>query len=422
MKTEEAGVKYKYAFANNLVIDIDSDLATQGRDYKCISCGEPMGAYKGVKQVHHFRHRKECINCLHETYLHKLAKYFFQQTYNNCLTNNIPYFIEYRVPANCHACKEHGPCCFENFSSKKVDLTQYFKYIDLEVRDSGFVPDIRLSNGKDSLFIEIAVTHFAEENKTGSEMRMVEIHIDNDQSDIDLIKSCRLSENDNRIIIFNFRRDPIDLNDLKYCNKSVGYFILHSSGKSVVKHMPVPSFESKPPSKIYVEEIHCLKNEDIPLVEGDGSLSSAFVDIVGKVFKNGMKVYNCWLCQSHCLRYRYYESFCRRHKSIIDNCNKAAECCEYRPIESVPECGLEEAAMIQAENFKEWIQRSHNKKTQAATIAAEFNVFQTAMPNKVTQAFGDQFRCEICGCMFASGSSWGHVNLSERTGVCEKCK
>lgn len=322
-------VKYRYALdENQCVIEIGSELVVKSKDYICLSCGKILRPVKGQIRKKHFRHKVH-VDCSSETYLHNLAKLVFFQTYNECLANNRPYLIEYKVPKHCDVCRENGPCNI-GYEVKKTDLTRYFKDIALEVRDNEFIPDVLLTSGRNSLYVEIAVTHFVEEKKTTSGMKIIEIHIDN-EGDIDLITSCHLSEDDARVSIHNFRKDPVSGDYSNECQKTVYCFILHPSGKSIIRYVPVLEFESIAAKGAYVEKVDQF---------GRRSGKEEFLNRVSKAFQKGMKIKNCWLCTFHCLQYRTHESFCRLQKTEIANNNQAVECKKYKSIDSVPDCGL----------------------------------------------------------------------------------
>jgi len=48
---------------------------------------------------------------------------------------------------------------------RKIDITKLFKKIDLEKRDSSFIPDLLLKSEKEKIYVEIAVTHKCSDEK-----------------------------------------------------------------------------------------------------------------------------------------------------------------------------------------------------------------------------------------------------------------
>lgn len=253
----------------------------------------------------------------------------FVQTYQECLASDRPYIVQYQVPVWCRACKKHGPCP-AGHQLRAIDLTKYFKKIEAETPDKDFIPDILLTSGDNSLYVEIAVTHFLEEKKVGSGIRIVEIHI-TEENDIDLIKSCNLSEEDLRIRVINFRKTPVAANIAGQCTKTVDSFIVYPNGKCILCPIPVPEFERLSNKVVYVERVDRL---------GRQAPEEEFVKRLERAFSKGVSVRNCWICIFHCLRYQTFESFCRLKKQVVDNSNQAVACKRFAPMGNLPECGL----------------------------------------------------------------------------------
>ncbi len=321
-------IKYQYALDESRTIDIGSDDVVRGKEYACLSCGNVLIPVLGEIRQKHFRHKIQ-VDCSPETYLHNLAKRMFFQTYKECLNNNRPYFLEYCVPAHCNACTEYGPC-ETGHELKLTDLTQHFKEISLESRDGDFIPDILLKRSLETLYVEIAVTHFVEENKTCSGIRIIEISVNN-ENDVELITSCELSERDSRVSIRNFRLTPINGNFANECRKTVNCFVLYPNGKSKLGPLPVLEYESLVAKGIYVEKTPSYGAE-------------AFINKVAELHLKGMKIKNCWLCTFHCLHFRTRESYCQLLKKRLENKNQAVDCPKYKLKESIPECGLMQEA------------------------------------------------------------------------------
>jgi len=322
-------IRYRYALdEGSRVVDITVGNADKARSYICLSCSKPLLPVQGSERQHHFRHKVQAV-CSAETYLHNLAKRVFAQTYQDCLDSGRPYTVSYYVPVRCIACNDHGPCD-AGHQLQSVDLIKYFKGINIESRNDGFVPDILLSSPSHTLFIEIAVTHFVEEKKSSSGNKIVEIHI-NDESDIDLITSCLLTEEDPRVKIANFRKVPVDLNLADQCTKTIGCFIVYPSGKCILDSVPVPKYERVSSKAVHIEKVDGFNGV---------SLQEEFTIRLGKAFQRGIPVKNCWLCSFHCLRFQTLQSFCRLNKSVIENSNQAVDCENYRQIKKLPECGL----------------------------------------------------------------------------------
>lgn len=440
-------IKYRYALDNNSrVVDISSNSVDKGKDYICLSCNKVLRPIRGDVRQHHFRHKVQA-DCSTETYLHNLAKRIFAQTYQGCLDNNQPYTVCYQVPVRCNYCNDRGPCDVSH-QMQSYDLTKHFKNIVVEARNEGFVPDILLSSGSNSLYIEIAVTHFIEEKKTSSGIRIVEIHI-NDESDIDLITSCLLTEEDPRIKIANFRKVPVDLNLADQCTKTICCFIVYPSGKSILDSVPVPKYERVARKAVHIENIDSFNM---------ASLQEEFTIRLGKAFQRGIPVKNCWLCNFHCLQFRTLQSFCRLNKSVIENSNQAVDCESYRQIKKLPECGLITDAQnklieAQAKRTKERQQSQESAKRAVqddkqdlghdffvrmgeagAKSTNETHAYQhqQALPSQTSKTIhtatqerpksGKTATCVFCGTIFEEESiDWWWFNAEKSECKCKPC-
>jgi len=359
----QSDIKYRYAAdENGAVVEIESDRVIRSKDYTCLSCNNILRPVLGEVNQKHFRHKVQ-VACSYETYLHNLAKRIFFQSYTDCLRSGIPYNFEHKIARHCTYCK-HGPC-HVGFTSKETDLTCYFKEIFIETRDGEFVPDILLQNGKESLYVEIAVTHYLEEPKENSGVRIIEITI-NAEQDVDVVRSGVLSELDHRVRTYNFRSNPVTGNFKNECKNEMDCFVLYRSGKSIVNSILAWKYEKLCSEGTYVELVNSLGSE-------------AYVDKVAELFKLGKNIKNCWLCAFHCLHYRTCESYCKVIKNRIQNSNQAVECAKYKAKETLPECGLIQYAVNQT---KRPIHKSAQKPKS---------------PNLTAEADGEPVDAVYCG-------------------------
>ncbi len=438
-------IKYRYALdEDSMVVDIITGRAVKTKAYTCLSCSKILLPIQGGERQHHFRHKVQA-DCSAETYLHNLAKRIFAQTYQDCLDGGRSYTVSYHVPVRCIDCNDLGPCEVGH-QLQSVDLTKHFKSIDIESRVDGFVPDILLSSQANRLFIEIAVTHFVEEKKNSSGNRIVEIHI-NDESDIDLITSCLLTDEDPRIKIANFRKTPVDLSLADQCTKTIGCFIVYPSGKCILDSVPVPKYEAVSSKAVHIEKIGNFTR---------ASLQEEFTIRLGKAFQRGIPVKNCWLCSFHCLRFQTLQSFCRLNKTVVENSNQAVGCENYRQIKKLPECGLITDAQnklieAQAKRTKERQQSKESAKRMqddeqdlghdffvrmekvSAKSTNETHTYQhqqapqvpTSEIAKATQErpkSGKKASCVFCGAVFEEESiDWWWFNAEKGECKCKPC-
>lgn len=140
----------------------------------CAACGTRLMAKKGEKNTHHFAHyqAEECEYAL-ETVLHLAAKKILEESSEITL----PELIIYEEVS--------GEMCGQS-RTKKGEATvceqhiAYLKNVEPEKRLNTIIPDIIADIDGIPLIIEIAVTHFVDENKQNkiNDLRISCIEID----------------------------------------------------------------------------------------------------------------------------------------------------------------------------------------------------------------------------------------------------
>lgn len=400
-------IKYRYALDFARVVDINSASLPKNKEYCCLSCRNPVIPVQGNIQQHHFRHKVQC-NCSSETYLHNLAKHMFFQTYMECRRNKLQYILEYKVPVICTACDDQGRCTVD-YKINRLDLIHHFRdRITLETGHGGFIPDVLLKNGAESLFVEIAVTHTCDENKIRSGTRIIEINI-RCEADIDLITSACLSEDDYRVTVHNSGAIPVLGNYPEKCPKTVQCFVMHSTGACEIASLPVPEYKSL-------------------IAEGKAEKVAAntrevYVDKVTK-FRSQNKVHDCWLCKNHHLR-KYtehlrttYESACwRKDPKYISSTTLATDCVDFTPLLQLPKNGLLQDALDKV--LKPTVSKSKTKAIEP---------FRPSIPNQPASAppapsefdvtfSGHSVECAGCGCQsrFVTSVSMTQVHGIKRS-------
>ena len=186
----------RYQYAKNehgeIVKAVDLVGQEEKSEYICLGCDNPLIAkVNGKIKKPHFAH-KTVLECNGETYLHRLGKRAFFETYQKCLAENEPFYITFHVPKKCQKFKRTiRKYCDLGYAEKRFDLTSYFSQIQVEKRHDHFIPDLlltRQTNAEDYIYIEIAVTHFLSEKKESSGKRIIEIPLDGEE---DVEKSIR---------------------------------------------------------------------------------------------------------------------------------------------------------------------------------------------------------------------------------------
>ncbi len=146
-----------YAKRNGILIHISE--ATRGAFCGCICvvCGGALIAKKGQLRKHHFAHSGEA-NCIGaaETVLHLLSKELIQEMGSIEIP---PYhFQKFRRLKNGFEVLHEEQSLVKG---GKVTIDR----VDLEISESGFVPDVILHSGPKKLIIEIAVTNRVKREK-----------------------------------------------------------------------------------------------------------------------------------------------------------------------------------------------------------------------------------------------------------------
>lgn len=123
----------------------------------CPSCGAPLLAHKGEKIAHHFKHTSD-HDCAHarETIVHQLAKGILEQTPEFCLP---PHRLTRTVRLRGGSHMALDEC---------VDAAQRCYPVDrvrTEQRLGTITPDLILTLDGHDLLVEIAVTHFVDNEK-----------------------------------------------------------------------------------------------------------------------------------------------------------------------------------------------------------------------------------------------------------------
>jgi hypothetical protein len=340
-------IKYKFAYnSQEMIVNINNLSRENGSKldkFTCLSCDCEMVAVLGATRVKHFRHKvitKD--NCSPETYLHKLAKIKFYDTYQDCLNNNKPFKIKILMERICNFYREEFfTNCQLDSELYEFNLTDFFKKVYLETRESSFIPDVLLEarNG-DKLFFEIYVTHKSEATKIESGYRIIEFKVDSEE-DIQIIESCLLTESE-KIRFFNFKKTQTKIwckgecyqGIVPYAKEDILYtvFIVYKNGKCILFRNSIQQLENLDQNNILHIEYLSFSHDC-----SDFSISYQGSDLykhqVVECYKKGIKIKNCFLCRYHAINTSLYSDggiFCKFLKTT-GNSNQAANCEYFRP-------------------------------------------------------------------------------------------
>jgi len=89
----------KYGKVQDVTVLEREDVKQLG-PFLCIGCGGTLIARLGQKMIKHFAHASG-EGCGGETYLHKLGKSVFLETYNDCLDSGTPFILELDTKISC---------------------------------------------------------------------------------------------------------------------------------------------------------------------------------------------------------------------------------------------------------------------------------------------------------------------------------
>lgn len=333
-------IKYRFAFNEEGATICANDIA--GRPvvdkFSCVGCGDPLIAkVNGEKHRPHFAHKTQ-IECSGETYLHKLGKAAFVETYKKCLADGEPFKIRLK---SVKTCTKFYPAIMTGCSlgevEKEYDLTDYYHHIEVEKRDGQFIPDVMLvhkTKPDEVIYIEIACTHFLSEEKERSQKRIIEIPIESEE-DIGKIRKASLSATDALFIGFKRETHAITDSDCVCASKKCYAFFVFESGKAKLElsELAVVHARAQKRGVIYAN-FHIPHDGDrtTPFenhAEGGGGL---FIDQVRLAAARSVPIKNCYLCRHFSASYDAFKGkpvYCMAFRKTCGS-NDAAECAWYQ--------------------------------------------------------------------------------------------
>jgi hypothetical protein len=349
-------IKYRYALScNNALVDVytlDSSQRRLGAPYVCLGCATELVPRLGEHRVKHFAHKQE-QNCPAETYLHRLAKQAFFETYTHALKSRKPFYLSRRLDVTCNYFEADFGFTCDREHVEKHDLTRYFDRIAVEAPIGKFRADVLLSSSKrtDVILVEFAVTHPCEGEKLDSGYRIIEFNI-NDESNVEILTRRQISDSDydHQVEFHNFilQDAPRPVCNGK-CEKRINVFLVHPSKKSVLTEAHPQAVRA---GSVGGSAIH---REILGMASYPYQQRELYKQKVREVHFAGIPIANCFLCKYHGLDGDENAIFCKLHKQSCSS-NQAAECDTYRALPS-----LEAYTQIDADN-EEYIQRTFQRR------------------------------------------------------------
>ncbi|MEP0548087.1 MAG: competence protein CoiA family protein [Rhodothermales bacterium] len=334
-------VQYLYARdAADAVVSAEVLLAEReawAEPFRCLGCeAELVAKVLGKKKAKHFAH-KPGTTCAPETYLHRLGKEVFRETYLACLASGDPFSITLTHPRVCTKFRSLlRRRCDHGTAERTFDLTRYYNGVRMEKRDGAFVPDLLLFSQDDperKLYVEIAVTHFLSEPKQASGERIIEIPVEREE-DIVRIRARHLSEKEARFV--GFAPQPAEVVDAECACGSRVFFalIVYESGKSILKQETLPElvvWRKRLGKKItYARLFEPRHVEEYGLTLDRAG--SVYVDLLAEAQEKGFPVRNCFLCRYGAVSWDSFSdqgAFCKITRRSV-NSNLAVRCEKYK--------------------------------------------------------------------------------------------
>ena len=336
-------IRYRYALdADGRLADARELVGTpRGLAYTCVACERPLVARVNGERVRpHFAH-KAVGECGRETYLHRLAKLAFAETYRRMAAAGDPFEIRLTAPSRCDRLSPWLPVgCRIGQTEQVYDLTAYYSEVRVEKRHGEFVPDVSLHSvdhpDRDPVLVEVAVTHFLSEKKERSGGRIIEIPVESEE-DVEPIRAGRLDESNAKFLGFAPEVAAVPDADCRCLDRKMLLFLVHRNGKCWME----PGTLRQHHAKVYNRSRPVAWCDLIPLEDSEGEHTGVlrldrgflFVREVKKAAADGAPVKNCHLC-----RYvgRLWEErkncsvYCKTYRKPC-NSNAAADCDRFRP-------------------------------------------------------------------------------------------
>ncbi|BAO55002.1 competence protein CoiA family protein [Nonlabens marinus] len=307
------------------LIHIDMVDKNQKSIYTCCNCNEQLIAKKGKVVSHHFAHKHEG-NCSYESYLHKVSKIHFFNSYRQCLSKKEPFYIEYLVDMTCFSCAHHDISCKTHHVTKKFDLTKVFDIVQIEKGIQGSIADILLSSSRkpnEYLALEFAVTHKCDDTKINKGFRIVEVNL-SDEADLSFINSRRMKLKNENLYFYNFQAKETSkkIYNPKYCFRKFGFFRVFEDNS----YSTAVSKMSEIESLITDKNLKHYKVYDRRL--GFTEVSEKFKSLVSSFGKTDSSFKNCVACR-FAFKKTYDGYWCNKHKKTIESLNEANSCSNF---------------------------------------------------------------------------------------------
>lgn len=298
--------------------------------YNCPGCGRIVFPVLGKIREHHFRHKTEADGgCSNESYLHHVAKTKIFENYKRALAERRPFYLKLPVKRVCSRWQEQFQieCRLQN-RVEKIDLTQHFDVVELEGSVAGFRADILLKSSRSDacLLVEVAVSHWCEETKVNSGLRILEATV-TDEGDVESLSECFNVAESGLFSTYNFReRDVEEGRCHSRCGAKTAVFRVFDSGKAHIQSCH-PAGARK---LIAQESVRYWRVVPEAAEWTEGFLAGRGWDREAKAAAAaGAPIRNCCLCRYAGFQTTEHPIFCKILKKEVGH-NYAADCEMYR--------------------------------------------------------------------------------------------
>jgi hypothetical protein len=324
-------LKYRYGLgANGATVDVlslEDETRRSNAPYSCIGCGGALTPnLPKTNRTKYYSHKVE-QNCSLETYLHKLAKLTFFETYSAALNLGLPFILSYPRKFLCNAFQESLTRECEGDEIADFDLTSVYKRITLEERIGEFIPDVALVSEKQPpIFIEMVVTHQSTEKKISSGEKIIEITITKEE-DLQTFRQRRLMAYGPNVRTYGIKGKPRIGNICGgTCKQESEFFVIYKSGKARVLSAPLHEFHAK-------RAIYKVLVSTIPSDTGDSEGYPKLVANLRHHMFAGVPIRNCLLCEHQSIG-KHSGIWCRAKSEKITSAD-AIGCGSYKPFVSL---------------------------------------------------------------------------------------
>jgi len=149
------------------------------QDLTCAGCGQPVRPRLGEKRPRHFYHYRPSPShsCSGETYLHQAGKRALAEAMEALIATGRPLTLFHPAGVRHLHYTWEGDLYRSSPEKREIRVPTRGATVEVERGELGFVADVRMRSGADTIFLEVAVTHPCSPEKVASGIRILEFDI-----------------------------------------------------------------------------------------------------------------------------------------------------------------------------------------------------------------------------------------------------